>query len=820
MSKKNEDWKESWVDYIANNSISQSGINGRTEQEEMQIYYDLYNSIYNEKDLRYVTDPFKQKDGFPATAQDFNIIKPKIDLLLGEETKRPFTFKVCRTSNLGNSEVQEQAKQMLDQYVMAKIQSNMSPENKQKFQESIESGEIQPPEQIAKYMTQDYKDIAESSAYHVSQYLIKKLNIPHQFFKGFKDVLIGGREIYYVGVRNGNPYVERINPIFFNYEKSSDLEFIQDADWCCYKMNLSATDIYDRFYDKFDEKNLNKLLELIENKPQSGKNLSIRKSNLDYSHYSFKNINSYDGSLFDQDHIDVWHCCWKAFKKIGFVTIFNSETMQPEEIQVDENYVETGKELSIEWRWIIEGWEGYRAGDDLYFGMQPLEYQHISADDINSTSSPYVGAIYNNTNTPSRSLVSMMKPLQYMYIIIWYRLELALARDKGKILTMDVTQIPKSMGMDVNKWMHYLTALGVNLVNPYEDGWDIPGRDGSHPSSFNQISQSDLTMSNTVVQYIQLMNKIEDMVSEITGVSKQREGSISPSELVGNVQKSVMQSANITEPWFWVHDQVKKQVITTLLNTAKSVWKNSNVRSLQYILDDETRAFINLSDDFFFEDMDIFIDNSTKNLQEIEQLKNLMQPALQNGANLLDIAEIITLDNVNLIKNRLQDIESKRQQQIQQQADLEQQRQQQIIQMQNEVKDRELMIKESELDVQKYKIDSDNNTKIAVAEMQAYKGASDMDVNKNSVPDVMEIGKQALETQKLSQEQSSKNLEIAIKRREIDMKKQIEDKKIALEKQKLETQKQLQAMADNSAMQREQLKSKTALANKVVGEKK
>nr|DAF05006.1 MAG TPA: hypothetical protein [Crassvirales sp.]DAJ78549.1 MAG TPA: hypothetical protein [Crassvirales sp.] len=29
-------------------------------------------------------------------------------------------------------------------------------------------------------------------------------------------------------------------------------------------------------------------------------------------------------------------------------------------------------------------WEGYRVGEDLYIGIQPLEYQHISADNLNS----------------------------------------------------------------------------------------------------------------------------------------------------------------------------------------------------------------------------------------------------------------------------------------------------------------------------------------------------------------------------------------------------------------------------------------------------
>jgi hypothetical protein len=51
---------------------------------------------------------------------------------------------------------------------------------------------------------------------------------------------------------------------------------------------------------------------------------------------------------------------------------------------VDESYIKTGQEISVEEDWIIEVWEGYRAGDDLYFGIQPVEYQHVSIDNPNS----------------------------------------------------------------------------------------------------------------------------------------------------------------------------------------------------------------------------------------------------------------------------------------------------------------------------------------------------------------------------------------------------------------------------------------------------
>lgn len=817
MSKKTQAWKEACVDYVVGAGDSGFGGNGRSRSDEMQTYYDLYNSIYNEKDLKYVTNPFKQDDGFPAMAQDYNIIKPYVDQLLGEETKRPFNFYPQRTSDIAASELQEKAKEMLMDYIQATIASKLSPEQAARYEQALATGEIQTPEAIAKYVQKDYKDIAETEAYHALQFLKRKLNLTHEFYKGWKDALIGGEEIYYIGVINGDPYVERVNPMYFDYEHSLDLEFIDDAAWCRRKMIMSATEIYDRFYDKMSERQLNELLELIDQRPGAGNNPEIRKTSIDYESIKLHKINSFTDNPFDIDHIVVYHCCWKSFKKIGFVTLLNPETEEVEEFQVDEDYKVTGTEQSVEWDWIIEVWEGYRIGDDMYIGIQPIEYQHISADNPNSQKLPYTGVVYNNTNSKPRSLVSMMKPLQYMYIVVWYRLELALSRDKGKVAVMDITQIPKSMNIDVNKWMHYLSALGVAFINPYDEGWDIPGREGGKPSQFNQLSSWDLTMSNVIAEYIQLMQKIEDMVAKLTGITPQRQGQIAASELVSNANTAVNMSYHITEPWFWNHNQVKRRVLTMLLNTSKAAWKDSK-RYLNYILDDATRAFVQLSDNFFYEDMDIFVDDSTKNQQYIDQLKQLLQPAMQNGASLLDIAEIITLDNMSMIKNRLEEIEQKRMEQMQQQQQAEQQAQQQIAEQQNQLKEEELMLKEAEMDLEKYKVDQDNATKITVAQLNAYRGAENMDQDMNGIPDPIEIGKQALEQQKINSDIATKQLELNNKRREIEQKREAENKKIQLEKDRMKHETELQRMSDKAAMDREKLKAKTALKNKTNAE--
>lgn len=1157
LKKKDEQWQHDCVNYIIGEGNVVSGGMQKTRFSELQTYYDLYNSIFDEKDFKRITNPFKVSDGFPATPQDFNIIRPKVDLLIGEETKRPFNFRVVRTSQEATSDLMDQEKEMLIQYMMSAIVGRMSPEEQQQFQQQLQSGEIMPPEEIGKYMRRDYKDVIENTAYHSLMYIREKCGIDNEFIKGWKDGLIAGQEVYYVGVQNGDPYMERVNPVYFSFDQSPDLEFIEDASWCCRKMRLPVAEVYDRYHDKLSEKDLDKLNEMLTGRPSN--DLGEKDPVDNFNHIQ---MHIYDNPVFDQKtrhNINVWHCCWKSFKKIKYVT-FQDENGDAQIEIVDEFYKPVGTEIGIDEDWIVEVWEGYRAGSDLYFGIQPVAYQHISIDQPDSQKLPYCGAIYSNTNSKPRSLVSILKPLQYMYIVLWYRLELAIARDKGKVINMDITQIPKSMNITPDRWMHYLSSVGVNFINPYEcfdpdtevlmydrsvrkikdihigdkvlgpdgtprtvldecegidkmyrihsgtgcddqivnsrhkiyyteynhfkktytdklatplelmkedlhksyikqnrylkrvhptdnnvssnllldpyylglwlgdgftnspaiinedievikwlseyaesngmtttilsdknipiiylknkvynhknpikdtlqyygilnrkdipddylhgsvedklqlmaglidtdghfskrdriytfsqcesrkhivdklafiarslgfkcslhmyktagtkhicgnkstcqntytlriidglydipckiarkkhhwtqkrtkrsltnfkvsyshigkykgittDGdhffvlkdftvvhncqWGIPGREGGKPATFNQITSLDLTMSNVIAEYIQLMDKIEQLAGTITGITEQRQGAISTSELVGNVERSVLQSSHITEPLFWVHNQCKKHVLTMLLNTAKGVWEESGKKKLQYVFDNGERAFLAITKQFYYEDMDVFVSDTSKDAENIAKLQQLIQPAMQNGASLLEAAEVLTNDNFNIIKQKLKDMQDRQDQLQQQQQEAQQQQAMQLQQMQNEAKEQELMLKEAEMDLQRYKIDADNQTKIAVAEISTYRGTEDKDINMNGIPDPMEIAKDATQQRKIDSEAYTK-------RYEARQKKEIEDKKISLAKEQMKHESELQKQKDDAAMQREELKAKTALKNKVAGE--
>jgi len=750
MAAKDKAWKEACVDNIVGR---EGGL--YSERDRMKTAYDLYNGIFREDDLKYVTNPFKVDDSFPASLQNFNIIRPKINLLLGEETKRPNNIMVYQTNEGAGELVKEKLKGMLLEAILADVKKQVAPE-----QVSEEEASKKFDEEIAKitnYVSSDYTNPAEIVAHRSLEYLKAFLRLDNETLKGFKDGLIAGKEILYTGVQNGEPLLERVNPLEFSHDNDPELDNIEDGDWATRHMKMTPTSLYDRFNDVMDESDLNKVLELVEG---GG---TTKKSESDFNRIEYKTVGNStnpDENL-QASYVDVWHVVWRSFKKVGFLH-YTTETGEQEVDLVDESYKPMPDE-TIEWDWITEIWEGYKVGNDIYIGIQPVPYQATSIDNPNGAKLPYIGSLYSDTNSTNRSLVDIMKPLAYMYIIIWYRLELALSRDKGKIINMDITQIPKSMNVDVNKWLHYLTALGINFINPYEEGWDIPGREGGRPAAFNQMSAQDLTMTNVIANYIDLMNKIEEMIGEISGVSRQRQGSISNSELVGNVERSVVQSSHITEVLFWIHNDIKKRAYSQLLNVAKHAWRNSDKKSLYYVLDDMSRKFIDITPEFLYSDFGVFLTDSSKEAQNIEVLKSLLQPAMQNGASLLDAANILTADNMNEIKRRLEEVDKKRDQMMQAQKEAEAQMQQALSQAEQQRFAADVTLRQDELRIKEEDSIRKAEVQLAIAEIGANAKAGETGSEGPSImPEEIEMEREKLNLQrtKIEKDYSLKSKQI------------------------------------------------------------
>lgn len=758
FSQKNKSWQQDTIDYY----IGRVGVGGEdnihNRYERMNLAYGLYDSEFDRNDFKYVTDPYDVGDTFPANIQNYNIIRPKVDLLVGEESKRPDDFHVIQTNYDVVSTVQEEYKSRLMQVLNATLRGEEFPVTMQDVQ---------------KYMKYSYKTMAEEVAYNLLKYLKERLNIKSEFLKGWFDAQAARMEIYYTGTINGEPVVERVDPRDCDFDIDSTTDFIDQKSWFRRSFYMSPYALYDRLRDLLDESDLDDILAEISQgggTSSSSRMGSVGDGGIRWSENLANRFMGGGNKPAPSDELYCHHVTWRSYTRIGFLSV-PQEDGSVETVVVDETYVPMPDDI-IEWEWVDEIWEGYKIGEDKY-KARPIPYQHRSMETINDNRLPYTGVVYNATNAYGKSLIELMKPLQYMYMVIWYRIELAIAKDKGAILNMDITQIPKKYGIDIDKWLHYLNALGINFINPYEEGWDVPGREGGKMAPFNQISAQNLSTIQSVDKYIQLLEKIEIMIGEIVGITKQREGSINTRELVGNVERSVQQSSHITEPLFWLHNQVKRRVYNMLINVAQHQFSNSDKKKLQFVLSDGARTFLDISDDFIYADIDVFVSDSTKDSMNIEALKTLLQPAMQNGASILDAAEILTADNMTMIKNKLQEIEERRMQMVQQQQEQEAAIAEQEMMMEQQKAEDDYNLRSEELRIKEEDSIRKAETALQVAMMNIENQQEPMPED-NSLQD-------SLDKQKLRLEEEKARRDAALKER---AQKEVERKNKKAEEQK------------------------------------
>jgi hypothetical protein len=245
-----EEWGKQSMLSILRISVNRPAY-GITTGYNDQVNYDLYNDILHEDDFKHVIEPYGRKVGnFPATLQNYNIIKPKVDLLVGEEIKRPFNFRVVAENPEVISEVLEEKtlsiKQYLEQLILQEMQAAGLP---------VETPEGEPitPRQIEEYFTYNYKHIREKIANQSLNYLVKYENIKEQFNDGWKDLLICGKEMYWTGIINGEPKLRLVNPAYVRFDLSPDLKYIHDSQWVYEERYLTPSEIYDEFYDDLNE---------------------------------------------------------------------------------------------------------------------------------------------------------------------------------------------------------------------------------------------------------------------------------------------------------------------------------------------------------------------------------------------------------------------------------------------------------------------------------------------------------------------------------------------------------------------------------------
>lgn len=772
--KETLEWKHKCVDAIIASTKGKDSQRRRSVTERKRNY-DLINNKIDISHFEHITNPFNlgknqpNKFQLPATLQPYDILYPIFNVLFGEEHKRFFNPIVRVTNETAITEKEERTKetivQALFQYLMQGVEQD--PNNP-----------APPPEEVLKAAQMSAKDMREVTAEKFLTYYKKKFRLKDVFATGWKDWLIAGEEFYRVEEVAGEVSVKRVNPLQLFFKIGENNDSIEECDQILEENYLTVNQIIDEFYEVLTPEQIDEL----ENYYPSGipgnqviNPLTIKEVE---TIYHFQNQESFI------DRIPVYRVRWKSFRKIGTFYYIDPQTGEEQSFTVDEDWKwdKQDPQQRVEWYWVSEYWEGVRIGMDMYIEpmirRRPQQFRNM--DNLSKCKSGYFGRMCSATNTQSTSLMDRLVPWVYLYFIIWYDTELALATNIGKIALVDVSMIPD--GWEIDKWMYYARAMRIGFVNSMNEG---NKRMGINQNMSTQNKELNLEMGNYIQFNITLLQEIERKIQNTAGVPPQRLGAISNQELVGNVERSITQSSLVTEDLFRMHTLTKLDVCEAMLEVAKDVYKDRS-KVLQYVTDDLQTVLFQLDGmEFNNADYGVFVTDENKDMEVFQAMKEHMKFALQNDQMAFhQIADIYTTESVSEIRATLSKYYEDKQQQMQAQQQQESQIQQQQIAAQQQMHQEDMQLKQ-------YIADTTNETKIQVAQIATYNRQMDLDVNENLIPDPLEIGAQALKERELASKEFIEKLKFqadkVTKAKELNLKEKEIQSKEKIEKLKADT---------------------------------
>ena len=778
---KNKKWRKQNIDWADSKTFfNYSPV--RKSVIHKKINYDLLNGRLHMSDLMLLVNPENITANYiPDNIAHYPIINSKLRVLKGEESKRVFDYRVVVTNPNSLSEIEETKKQEVLARMQELIQSKVSSE--EEFNQELDK--------ISNYFTYDYQDMREIRANALLNHYSKEQNFHLLFNQGFDDAMAVGEEIYQCSIVGGEPVLEKLNPLKVRIFKSGYSNRIEDADVIILEDYWSPGRVIDTYYDVLSDKDI----KYIEQLPDTvGQNVVDEMDNID-ERQGFVNVNMVDetfgqpeggGYYFDpfnlfpdstnnsllpydlNGNVRVLRMYWKSMRRIKKVKSYDPMTGEEIFTFYNEDYIcdkSRGEEEEI--LYVNQAWEGTKIGEEVYVNMRPCPVQYNTLSNPSKCHFGIIGSIYNMTDTKPFSLVDMMKQYNYLYDVVHDRLNKMMAHNWGKLVQLDMAKVPK--GWDVDKWMYFARANGLYITDSFKEG-GYGTATGKLAGSLNNNSTGviDAEFGNSIQSQINLLEFIKMEMSEVVGITKQREGQVSNRETVGGIERSNLQSSHITEWLFTIHDDVKKRVLECFLETAKIALRGRKMK-FNYILSDNALQIMTIDGDEFSEnDYGLVVDYSDGVQQLKQQLDTLAQAALQNQS--LSFSTIMRLYNSSSLAEKQRLVE-KDEKDIQERNAQQQQAQIQAQQQAEQLRQQTEMAKLESADIMNQR---DNETRILVAEI----GAQAKNATDDGIQEPETMSEADREKLRESIRQFDLNLQLEREKLEEDKRSNREDEKI------------------------------------------
>ena len=820
-SAKNTTWKKDSMEYLC----SQADEYYSENYERMFKNYQLHNNEVSQLDFQNYIDPLGLDAGQGRDyIQAFNKTYNKIQVLKGEELRRPWNYHVIDFSknatnkvirmrerefrayfeNVVGIEIQKQQEYM--QVQAQAMTQGLSPKKAEElYQQKLEElaakeQEVLNPQQIQnKY--KNYRLTHEKALAKLLRDRTNSLKLRHIKNEGFFDISVAGTEAIMVLPVNGKATVELLNPLGLAYYKSPETEFIHKGDYAIYKREMTLNGLLEYLHQYLSDSEIEKLeTEMIRvfgtdaklfskdgYSPSHFEHLNKRKT--PYSAYYNSGIlhaGGYGQSNVDEGYFNLYTAFWKTWERVGFletVDEFGDKdlVLVSDDFPVPDNAIKTvikskvgrnktilnwedeltGQPYSIFYEYIPHVYMGHRVEDSIYVGIKLYEGYTPDPRDPFNCSLPIFGVSFNNRNSTIVSPMDRMRPWQNLYFLIMAKWLKLISQDKGVVQLLNVLMLDPKLG--VEKTMQYATDMGYLPYNP------LANTEGAGVVQNMKASEAlNLSSINQIKYYAEILRFVEEQIGEAAGISKPREGQTQSNTNVSDNRQDLMQSATITEPQLIIHDLLWEDVLNELLKQEVILIKQGGFENQRSLLSEEELAIINLDTiELESANMGVRIANNGSINNIMAQLKSNAQALIQNDKiRLSTLVEMLTEEDLALLKDKIKTMEEEmdaREGAMQQnQLEAEKARQEREIEFREDAQAHELEM-----------VDRKGMWDVRAREVMSFMGQMDQDINDNGVPDQLEIERLKLDKSKITlEERKQKETERANKAKEkIEMKK-------------------------------------------------
>jgi len=809
--KKDDSWIKNTMDYFANRAYAEYIKNRETFVKNYDLMKGILRTedfLIDEPEVKSFTDMLQQDLSLPSYVKHYSIMTTPVNELVGEISKRPDSFRVKAFDDDSQAQELQFKTDTLKAYVISQVKQQVMAKAAISGQEITEEDLDKITFEQVKDQLDSYTSVAEKWANHTLTCQKADFNLKEKSEDAFRDLLISAREFYHIYEDNSKVgyNVEVLNPKNTWFLTTPDKKYISDPSGRKQGAYAAGTvkvmeisEIIEAFPDLTKDE-----IDHLRTSLQDYGLINVRESNLGNSSVDpgidSINYDTYDPLVLQtrmliesemkenndglQDFLGlsdnvssfgykyvVIQSYWVSKKKIGKL-IYTDEMGNEQSTLVNESYKsgDIPTEISLEWGWINQWYQGTKIGPDIYH-VKPYSLLDYC---------PIIGTTYEVKNTEARSLVDLMKPFQVIYNVCMNQLYKLLEKEVGKVQLMSLRHIPVPKDGDaqdaLDMWEMEARERGVVFIDDSPENLKAP-------SSFNQFTSLDLTRTQEIQSRYTLAQQMKLECWELIGMSRQRMGSISASETATGTQTAMQQSYSQTEPLFIAHEYVMGQLYQAIVDASLYTESTKPQSTLSYITNEGESAFVQVNGtELKLRDLKVFLTNRPEDTQMFNELRQLSQAIIQNGGTLYDVIELYSTKSMREMKKTFKDLRDRQVQQQEQQMQMQQQQQEQagqIAQAQMQQAEQMTAAKTANENYQN-ELDRINKKEIAMINAMSKEGGASADLDNSGTPDSLEIEKLALQQSTAQKNYDGKMADIMSKNTLAQQKLQIEREKIKL----------------------------------------